>query len=72
MALSRSLLLKTGLIPDIGAVSLVVTLIGVIGPLALFWAVRHTRLRFLFERLARFWIAPRNVPQPTFSLQPAE
>ncbi len=60
MALSRTVLLRTGLIPDIGAVSLVVTLIGVMGSLALFWAVRHTFLRFLFERPERFWIAPRN------------
>src|SRR6195256_847426 len=55
MALSRTVLLKTGLIPDIGAVSLVVTLTGVIGALTLFWAVRHTFLRFLFERPERFW-----------------
>jgi uncharacterized membrane protein YcfT len=68
MALSRTLLLKTGLIPDIGAVSLLVTLIGVVGSLALFWAVRHTFLRFLFERPARFWIARA----PALSLQPAE
>jgi uncharacterized membrane protein YcfT len=76
MALSRTLLLKTGLIPDIGAVSLVVTTIGVMGALALFWAVRQTFLRFLFERPARFWIAPKNATkplrQPALSLQPAE
>jgi uncharacterized membrane protein YcfT len=76
MALSRIVLLRTGLIPDIGAVSLVVTLIGVMGSLALFWAVRHTFLRFLFERPERFWIAPKNarkaVAEPALSLQPAE
>src|SRR5712672_1075350 len=38
MALSRTVLLKTGWIADIGAVSLVVTLTGVIGSLALFLA----------------------------------
>jgi uncharacterized membrane protein YcfT len=69
MALSRTLLLKTGWIADIGAVSLLVTLAGVIGALALFWAVRHTFLRFLFERPERLWIAPRK---PALSLQPAE
>jgi uncharacterized membrane protein YcfT len=67
MALSRTLLLKTGLIPDIGAISLLVTVTGVVGSLALFWAVRHTFLRFLFERPARFWIARA----PTLSFQPA-
>jgi uncharacterized membrane protein YcfT len=80
MALTRTWLIKTGWIADIGAVSLVVTLIGVVGALALFWAVRHTFLRFLFERPERFWIAPKNVskiagkiaPKPALSLQPAE
>jgi hypothetical protein len=42
----------------------------------MFWAVRHTLLRFLFWRPERFWIAPKNVPkaapQPAMSLQPAE
>ena len=69
MALSRTLLLKTGPIPDTGAVSLLVTVTGVIGSLALFWAVRHTFLRFLFERPARFWITRRPA---ALSLQPAE
>jgi uncharacterized membrane protein YcfT len=68
MAVTRSLLLKTGVIPDIGAMSVVVTTAGVVGALGLFWAVRGTRLRFLFERPARFWIAPR----PALRLQPAE
>jgi uncharacterized membrane protein YcfT len=72
MALSRTLLIKTGWIADIGAVSLVVTATGVIGALALFWAVRHTVLRFLFERPERFWIAPKNARKRALSLQPAE
>jgi uncharacterized membrane protein YcfT len=72
MALSRTVLIKTGWIPDIGAVSLVVTLAGVLGALALFWAVRHTFLRFLFERPQRFWIAPKNAGPPPLALQPAE
>ncbi|MCC6775327.1 MAG: acyltransferase family protein [Hyphomicrobiales bacterium] len=59
MAASRSLLLKTGWITDIGTISALVTCAGVLGSLAWFWAVRHTVLRFLFERPARFWIAPR-------------
>ena len=76
MGLSRTLLLKTGWIPDIGAVSLVVTSIGVIGSLVLFWAARHTFLRFLFERPQRFWLAPKDaprpIPEPVLALQPAE
>ena len=72
MALSRTLLLKTGWIADIGVVSLVVTATGVIGALLLFWAVRHTFLRFLFERPDRFWIAPKITREPALALQPAE
>jgi uncharacterized membrane protein YcfT len=73
MVLARTVLLRTGLIPDIGAISLTVTLIGVMGSLALFWAVRRTFLRFLFERPARFWIAPKIARKPpALSLQPAE
>jgi len=68
MALARSLLMRTGLIADIGTVSLLVTASGILGALGLFWATRHTRARFLFERPARLWIAP----QVTVSLQPAE
>jgi len=72
MALSRTLLLKTGWIADIGAVSLVVTLAGVIGALVLYWAARHTFLRFLFERPERFWIAPKIADKAPLALQPAE
>jgi hypothetical protein len=46
------------------------------GALGLFWAVRHTFLRFLFERPQRFWIAPKiapkAAPEPVLALQPAE
>jgi hypothetical protein len=40
----------------------------VIGPLLLFWTMRHTWFRFLFERPQRFWLASR----PRLALQPAE
>lgn len=50
MAATRVLLLRTGVIPDLGTVSMIVTAVGVIAPLLLYWAVRGTRLRFLFER----------------------
>jgi hypothetical protein len=68
MAASRSVLIKTGVITDLGTISLIVTAAGVIGPLVLFWIVRGTRFRFLFERPARFWLTP----QPRPALQPAE
>jgi uncharacterized membrane protein YcfT len=68
MAATRTIFLKTGWITDIGTVSAIVTLIGVIGSLAWFWAVRWTFLRFLFERPHRFRIAARN----PFILQPAQ
>jgi uncharacterized membrane protein YcfT len=68
MAASRSVLIKTGVITDLGTISLIVTAAGVIGPLVLFWIVRGTWFRFLFERPARFWLTPR--PRP--ALQPAE
>jgi uncharacterized membrane protein YcfT len=68
MALSRMLLLKTHWITDVGTISALVTLAGVIGALAWFWAVRPTFLRFLFERPARFWL----VPKKRLILQPAE
>src|SRR5262249_60879448 len=58
MAASRSVLLKTGWISDIGTISAAVTLCGVIGSLALFWAVRHTALTLLFARPQRCCLPP--------------
>lgn len=52
MAVSRIVLLKLGIITDIGTISLIVTLAGVITPIILFWAVRNTPLAFLFKRPA--------------------
>jgi uncharacterized membrane protein YcfT len=59
MAASRTLLLHSGLIHDIGAISLIVTIAGVIGALAIWRITRGTRANFLFERPAAFWIAPK-------------
>ncbi|MGB3045904.1 MAG: acyltransferase family protein [Xanthobacteraceae bacterium] len=69
MATSRTLLMKTGVIHDIGTISAVVTFIGVTGAVAIWWICRGTRLNFLFERPDAFWIAPRK---PAARLQPAE
>jgi uncharacterized membrane protein YcfT len=52
MAAMRTLLLKTGIIPDLGTISLIVTAFAVVVPVLLFWAVRNTPLKFLFERPA--------------------
>jgi hypothetical protein len=68
MAASRTLLVKTGWIADVGTICAVVTLCGVLGSLAMFWTVRWTPLAFLFERPARFWLTPK----PRLMLQPAE
>jgi uncharacterized membrane protein YcfT len=68
MAASRSVLLKTGIIPDLGTVALLVTASGIAGAIALFWAVRGTPLRFLFARPA--WA--RLADKPKYALQPAE
>jgi uncharacterized membrane protein YcfT len=69
MAASRTLLIKTSWITDIGTISAIVTACGVIGALLLFWAVRRTWFRFLFERPQRFWLAAEK---PRVAMQPAE
>ncbi len=69
MATTREVLLKTGIIPDVGWMSLTVTIIGVAGALAVWRAALAARLNFLFERPAIFRIAPRE-RKPAF--QPAE
>jgi uncharacterized membrane protein YcfT len=68
MATTRAVLLKTGIIPDLGTVSLIVTTAGVIGALCWYWVVRGTPLRFLFERPAWAKLKPARGPV----LQPAE
>jgi uncharacterized membrane protein YcfT len=60
MASTRTLLLKTGLIHDIGAVSLVVTVVGVVGALLIWRGALMAKANFLFERPAAFWIAPEK------------
>src|SRR4051812_39069223 len=69
MAATRTLLLRTGLIPDIGLVSLIVTIAGVAGALAIWRAALAARANFLFERPDAFWIAPKK---PGTVLQAAE
>ncbi|MEI8150311.1 MAG: acyltransferase family protein [Hyphomicrobiales bacterium] len=68
MALTRMVLLKTGIITDLGTVSLLVTAAGVMGALVWYWSVRGTPLRILFERPA--WARLKSARGPV--LQPAE
>ena len=68
MAATRALMFKTGIIDDLGTIALIVTAVGVVVPLVLFWLTRGNGLRFLFARPAMFWLTPK----PRLSLQPAE
>jgi uncharacterized membrane protein YcfT len=68
MAATRAVLLKTGVIPDLGSVALIVTAMGVVVPLVFYAIVRDTKLDFLFVRPAAFHLGgARKAP-----LQPAE
>jgi uncharacterized membrane protein YcfT len=69
MAATRTLLLKAGIIADIGTVSLIVTVVGVAGSLAIWRIALRAGAIFLFERPAAFWIAPKKART---GLQPAE
>lgn len=70
MAVSRSIMIKSGLISDVGTVSALTTAAGVAGPVVLYFLVQWTgRGHFLFERPA--W-AHVDRPAPRTSLQPAE
>jgi uncharacterized membrane protein YcfT len=68
MAATRMLLLKTGIVSDLGTVSVLVTLAGIVGALCWYWAVRGTPLNVLFRRPA--WA--RLKPARMTALQPAE
>ena len=69
MAATRTLLLKSGLIADIGMVSLIVTVAGVAGAVVIWRLALALRANFLFERPEAFWIAPKKAAP---ALQPAE
>jgi len=60
MAATRTLLLRTGIIPDVGTMSLVVTLVALLGALAIWRVALKVGANFLFERPDAFWIAPRK------------
>jgi uncharacterized membrane protein YcfT len=69
MAATRTLLLDTGVISDIGTVSLIVTIVGVLGSLATWQLALRLHADFLFERPDAFRIAPKKAGAV---LQPAE
>src|SRR5262245_44914766 len=60
MAATRIVLLKSGVVTDIGTVALIVTIAGVAGALSWWWVVRNTPLGFLFDRPAAFWLTPKQ------------
>jgi hypothetical protein len=64
MATTRTLLLHSGLSHDIGVISLIVTIAGVVGALVIWLIALAAGANFLFERPAAFWIAPKK-PRPT-------
>src|SRR5579863_2958286 len=69
MAATRTLLLRAGIIHDVGAMSLVVTIIALFGALAIWRLALRFGANFLFERPDAFWIAPKK---PAAALQAAE
>lgn len=60
LVVASKLLFSSGLIKDVGSIAALVTLASIAGALALHRLVRDTALRFLFERPARFRLAPVN------------
>jgi uncharacterized membrane protein YcfT len=60
MAVTRTVLLKTSVITDIGTISLLVTVAGVAGAVMIWRLALALRADFLFERPAAFWIAPKK------------
>lgn len=68
MAATRIVLLRSGLVEDVGVISLIVTIAALVVPLLLERLVRHTPASFLFRRPAAFRIAGTPAPK----LQPAE
>jgi uncharacterized membrane protein YcfT len=61
MAATRIVLLRTGMISDVGTVSLIVTVAGVTGALLIWRTALRIGANFLFERPDAFWIVPRKL-----------
>jgi uncharacterized membrane protein YcfT len=69
MAATRTALLNYGGLLDIGTISLLVNIAGVVGALAIWKLASKAGVHFLFERPDAFWIAPKK---PSRALQAAE
>jgi uncharacterized membrane protein YcfT len=69
MVIARVGLLRSGVIHDIGLISLLVTITGLVGALVIWRIALALRANFLFERPAAFWIAPKKAAP---ALQAAE
>jgi uncharacterized membrane protein YcfT len=70
MAITRTVLIGSGLVSDIGTISLATTVVAVITPLLFERFVRHTPLFFLFKRPALMHLPAAKTTPPHF--QPAE
>jgi uncharacterized membrane protein YcfT len=71
MAATRVLLIHTGVIDSVGAMSLIVTAAAIAGAMGMWWVVRSTRFAFLFTRPDWAHLVPRRAPAGA-RLQPAE
>jgi uncharacterized membrane protein YcfT len=60
MAATRTLLLRTGILHEVGTVSLIVTFVALFGALAIWLIAMRCGANFLFERPEAFWIAPKK------------
>jgi uncharacterized membrane protein YcfT len=60
MAATRTLLLRSNIIGDVGSMSLAVTLVALMGALAIWRIALKVGATFLFERPDAFWIAPKK------------
>ncbi len=69
MVVSRELLIRTGLVPDVGWMSVIVTAVAVVVPFAMWKAARMVGADFLYERPA---IARLDAPRRNPSAVPAE
>ncbi|MEO1065932.1 MAG: acyltransferase family protein [Pseudomonadota bacterium] len=73
MAVTRTIFLKLGIIPDIGTVSAIVTAVAVIAPLVLYWMIKKVGFgNFLFERPAWAQIDGKPGKRQKVALAPAE
>ncbi|TGD94283.1 acyltransferase family protein [Methylobacterium nonmethylotrophicum] len=70
MAAARTAFIRSGIVDDVGLVSLAVTLAAVAIPLGIERLVRHTPARFLFRRPAALHLVREEQPRPAPHLAP--